>query len=146
MGLGKSPGNSWMVLLRSACGSGKGSADISGHRIDGPEKWRYTRGGGRGGNPYEVEHLDLVNAIRAGNPPNEAEYGAHSSLTAIMGRLATYSGKEISWDQALNSPAVLAPDIANYTFDSTPPVLPDEKGNYAVAIPGKTDVFKPLVR
>ena len=54
-------------------------------------------------NPYQVEHDDLFHAIRNDLPYNESEYGAHSTLTAIMGRMATYSGKEIDWDKALNS-------------------------------------------
>jgi hypothetical protein len=66
-------------------------------------------------------------------------------MTAVLGRLATYSGKQVSWEQALNSPS-LAPGIENYTFDSTPPVLPDEQGSYKIAVPGRTDVFKAIAR
>ena len=51
-----------------------------------------------------------------------------------MVRMATYSGKKISWEEALESDASLAP--ATYAWDADPPVLPDEKGRYAVAVPG----------
>jgi hypothetical protein len=62
--------------------------------------------------PYQQEHDDLFAAIRNDTPYNEAENGAHSSMTSILGRMATYSGKEIAWEDAINSnidtmPAVL---------------------------------------
>ncbi len=61
-------------------------------------------------NPYQVEHDDLFAAIRANRSYNEVENGAHSTLTAIMGRMATYSGKEVDWDAALNSQIDLMPE------------------------------------
>ena len=90
--------------------------------------------------PYQVEHDVLLESIRSGNPINEGEYGAKSSMTAILGRLATYSGKIVTWEEALNSQLRLAPADQKYTFDATPPVLPDENGNYPVAVPGVTQV------
>jgi predicted dehydrogenase len=136
-------GNCWDNVSEHAHGT-KGSADISGHRIRGGDgEWRYR---GQRNRPYEQEHLDLVNSIRAGHPLAEAEYGATSTMTAVLGRLATYSGKVVSWKDALDSPAVLAPGIESYTFDSTPPVLPDEQGSYKIAVPGRTDVFKAIAR
>ena len=79
--------------------------------------------------PYQQEHDDLFAAIRADKAYNEAARGAKSSLTAIMGRLATYSGKEITWEMALNSKEDLFPK--NMTWDMKLPVAP-------VAMPGKT--------
>ena len=66
-------GNCWDSVSEHAHGT-KGSADISSHRIRGEEEWRYR---GPRNRPYEQEHLDLVNSIRAGHPLAEAEYGAH---------------------------------------------------------------------
>jgi predicted dehydrogenase len=134
-------GNCWDSVSEHAHGT-KGTADISSHRIRGEQEWRYR---GNRNRPYEQEHLDLVNSIRAGRPLAEAEYGATSTMTSILGRLATYSGKEISWEKALNSPP-LAPGLENYTFDTTPPTLPDENGHYKIAVPGRTDVFKAIAR
>ncbi len=62
-----------------------------------------------------------------------------STLTAIMGRMAGYSGKVVTRDQALNSTLDLSPD--RYTWDATPPVLPDENGDYPVAMPGVTKAW-----
>ena len=60
-------------------------------------------------NPYEQEHVDLVTAIRTGKPINEAENVAKSTLVAIMGRMAAYTGAEITWEQAMSSEERLGP-------------------------------------
>jgi len=78
--------------------------------------------------PYQQEHADLIASIRAGKPLNEAQQVAESVLTAVMGRMSTYTGQEISWDQALNSKEDLMP--AKLEFGPLP-VAP-------VAVPGKT--------
>ena len=82
-------------------------------------------------------HDDLFAAIRKGEPYSEAEYGATSSMTAILGRMATYSGKVITWDEAINSTKDLSP--AEYDWNATPPVVPDSEGNYPIAVPGQYD-------
>ena len=55
-----------------------------------------------------------------------------------MGRMATYTGKEILWDQAMNSKDILVPE--NLNWNSVPPVLPNSKGKYPIAVPGKTKI------
>lgn len=100
------------------------------------DSWRYS---GPTPNPYQVEHDRLFEAIRNDRPFNEAEQGALSTMTAIMGRMATYSGEVISWDQAFNSELALAP--VRYDFAETPPVLPGPDGNYPCAVPGVTKVL-----
>ena len=87
-------------------------------------------------NPYQVEHDMLFQSIREGNVISNTEYGAKSTLTAIMGRMATYTGKIISWEQVLNSKQKLVPD--NLDWDSAPPVLPNKKGEYEIPKPGVT--------
>jgi myo-inositol 2-dehydrogenase/D-chiro-inositol 1-dehydrogenase len=116
-----------------------GYADISGARIEpkNGERWRFR---GRGGNPYQVEHDDLFAAIRRGDVYNEGDFGAYSTMTAILGRMATYSGKIVKWDDALASTHDMSPK--SYAFDAEPPVLPDEDGFYPVAEPGKMDPMK----
>jgi predicted dehydrogenase len=54
-------------------------------------------------NPYVQEHIDLLDSIASGQPINELEQVAYSTLTAIMGRDSAYTGKEITWEEALNS-------------------------------------------
>jgi predicted dehydrogenase len=111
----------------------KGACNVGGYTITGENAWKY-RGGGK--DPYQQEHDDLFDAIRHDKPFNEAEYGALSSMTAILGRMCTYSGKEISWEEAMNSKLDLMP--SEFTWDAKPKVLPDENGIYPFAIPGKT--------
>jgi predicted dehydrogenase len=89
--------------------------------------------------PYQVEHDDLFAAIRNGTEYNEGDNGAYSSMTAILGRLCTYSGKEITWEAAINSDVSLAP--REYTWNAEPPVLPNADGIYPIAVPGLTKVL-----
>ncbi len=70
--------------------------------------WRAPRGMGR--DAYVQEHADLIAAIRTGAPINETRNVAESTLTAIMGREAAYSGQVIEWEQALNAKSQLVPD------------------------------------
>ena len=87
-------------------------------------------------NPYQLQHDRLFAAIRRNETFFEADYGANSTLSAIMGRMALYSGRQITWDQAIQSKLSLAP--ARYALDADPPVLPDKDGRYAIAMPGLT--------
>jgi len=89
--------------------------------------------------PYQIEHDKLFESIRSGGLINDAEYGAKSTLTAIMGRMATYTGKEITWDQALNSQEILVPE--NLSWNSIPPTLPDQNGRYKIPVPGVTKIL-----
>lgn len=127
----------WASVTNHAVG-GEGRADFLDGReiyeIKGKRPWQMR--GERGENPYQQEHDDFFKAIRDNLPYNEADYGAKSTLTAIMGRMAAYSGKIIEWDAALNSNLALAPDIKS--MNDAPPVLPDERGLYAIPVAGKS--------
>ena len=90
---------------------------------------------------YQQEHYALVEAIRKGTPFNEGHYGATSSFTAVLGRMATYSGKIIKWDEAVEKGKELAPGLANYTMESEAPVQPNADGKYDFPIPGQYDPF-----
>jgi predicted dehydrogenase len=90
-------------------------------------------------NPYQEEHNRLFASIRNGEVINNAEYGAKSTMTALLGRMATYSGKMVTWDEALNSNVRLMPEIV--TWNTVPPTLPDENGLYPVPVPGETEVI-----
>ena len=88
-------------------------------------------------NPYQYEHDVLFEAIANGEYKfADAENGAEATMTAILGRMATYSGKIIEWDDALNSNIDLSP--ARYAWDADPPVMPDANGKYKIAVPGQT--------
>jgi len=123
----------WNSVSEQVIGT-RGKAEVNAGRIEtSVDTWRYR---GPKTNPYQVEHDRLFEAIRNNLPFNEAENGARSTMTAIMGRMATYSGRVVSWDEAFNSQLSLAPD--RYAFDGTPPTLPDASGLYPCAVPGVT--------
>jgi predicted dehydrogenase len=88
-------------------------------------------------NPYQTEHDELFAAIAKGEYKfADAENGAKSSMTSILGRLATYSGQIIEWDKAINSGLDLHPKV--YEWNATPPVVPNADGFYPIATPGVT--------
>jgi predicted dehydrogenase len=95
----------------------EGTADCEGRidGLDGTGKWRFE---GAAVNSMEQEHADLIRSIREGNPLNEARAVAESTLTGIMGRESAYSGKTISWDEALQSRRSHTPE--SYAFGERP--------------------------
>jgi predicted dehydrogenase len=68
--------------------------------------------------PYVQEHVNLVTAIRSGNTFSDAEAQVNSTLTTIMGRMSAYTGKDVTWDEVMNSDMYLGPKI--YTFGPVP--------------------------
>lgn len=103
------------------------------------EIWRYQ---GPPANAYQYELDLLVEAIRKDLPYNETERCAKSCLTAILGRMAIESGQEVTFEDALNSDLVLAPDLDRLTsLDDPAPVQADDQGQYPIALPGFTKAF-----
>jgi len=116
----------------------KGRSDVGGNRISGEAQWRFRAEGGAK-DPYQQEHDDLFDAIRNNKEYSEAGFGAESTMTAILGRMAAYSGKELEWDAALKSTVDLFPK--NLAWDAEAPVKPGSDGSYPRAVPGKTNVL-----
>jgi myo-inositol 2-dehydrogenase / D-chiro-inositol 1-dehydrogenase len=122
----------------------KGYSDVSGAKIfdhSGKVLHDFSKEGGGG---HQQEHHDLFADLRAGRIPNEAEYGAKSSMTAVLGRMATGGGKQIDWDKALSNGIDCAPIdwLAGLkSFDDKAPVQPLADGTYAAAVPGKTKMI-----
>lgn len=93
----------------------KGTSD--GHSyIDGSSRWEWEWPNDEKVNPYVQEHTDLIAAIRNGESVNEARQVAESTLSAIMGREAAYTGQVITWDEIMNSDLDLTPE--NWEFGS----------------------------
>ncbi len=88
--------------------------------IEGKKPWKFEKG--KDTRPYVQEHTDLIAAIRAGKPYNELKSVAESTLTAIMGRMSAYTGKAVTWEQALNSKETWAPDTVAFGAVPLPPV------------------------
>ena len=109
----------------------RGRADLSERRkglrikTDGGN-WTY---GGPQNQMYQTEHAELFASIRNGKPINNGEYMARSTLLAIMGRMAAYTGQEVTWEMALKSKESLSPN--RYAWDAEPPAA-------QIAVPGQT--------
>jgi predicted dehydrogenase len=97
-----------------------------GMAISGSAAWQFR---GDDNNFYQAEHEELFASIRNGQPINNGEYMAKSTLLAILGRMAAYTGQVITWEQALNSREDLTPP--RYAWEGELPAP-------AVAVPGVT--------
>ena len=122
----------------------KGRAFITQGRLEGENPWRYAGPKMYSSpdlNPYQVEHNELFQAIRSGNPINSADYMARSTLMGIMGEIACYTGKEVGWEQLTASDFYFPPKPEEICADMDPPVKPDASGIYPVFTPGVTKLL-----
>jgi predicted dehydrogenase len=113
----------------------KGTANLLRRSITGATNWSYTEQAGLSKQPpiwggYQEEQNALFNSIRTGKPVNNGAYMVKSTLMSIMGRMATYTGQVITWEQAWNSKEDLTPK--EYKFGPLP--------EPPVAVPGVTKV------
>jgi predicted dehydrogenase len=110
----------------------KGTASPGGEIHGRRKQWKYEAPEGSEQNPYVLEHRDLVASIRSGKPLNEGQRIAESTLTAIMGRMSAYTGRELSWKWVMNASELdLRPPA--YEFGDLP-VAP-------VPVPGETKLI-----
>lgn len=105
-----------------------GTIHVNKHGWSKARTWKYELAG-EAPNPYELEHAALIKSIRDGCPINEGKRVAESTLTAIMGRMSAYTGREVSWKWAMNASQLdLTPP--HYEFSALP-IAP-------VPVPGET--------
>jgi len=130
--------NCWGSFSQHAYGP-KGSVSIEGHgtatiniRGQAPVKIK------RGPDGHQIEWDDLMAALQAGQPYNEVLPSTDSTMTAILGRMATYSGKVVEWDAALQSTIDLTPE--RLAWDAPCKTGPGQDGIYPCAMPGVTKV------
>ncbi|MHC4475493.1 MAG: Gfo/Idh/MocA family protein [Planctomycetota bacterium] len=112
----------------------KGKADIMRCRISGETNWRWE---GKS-NPHQREHDVLFAAIRSGEPVNNGSYMVPSTMTAVMGQISCYTGKEITWEQMNQSDFYHPPRADECRDDMAPPSRPNPDGTYPVPVPGQT--------
>ena len=86
--------------------------------------------------PYQNEWNSLLDAIRNDKPYNETKRGVEASLVSSMGRMATHTGQEITFDDMLNCEHEFAPGADKFTMNSAAPVKADKDGKYPVPMPG----------
>ncbi len=129
-----------LTRVSEAFQGSKGSAPWPGALYDRTGLEIYRHNDSKDPNPYQVEHDVLFEAIAKGEYRfDDAENGAIATMTAIMGRMATYSGQEVDWETALNSNLDLQPDRLDW--NALPKVLPGPDGLYPCAIPGVTNAW-----
>lgn len=104
----------------------EGRANVFLHQITGKNEWKYA---GKTRDMYQAEHDEMFAALHAGKRIDNGDYMCKSTLMALLGRMAAYSGQRVTWEQAHNSQEVLVPEPLRW--DDKPPQLP-------VAIPGIT--------
>ena len=109
----------------------KGRTHTHNGEILGAAAWKWSSAQ-KPVDPYVQEHTDLVASIRKGQPLNELKQVAESTLTAIMGREAAYTGQELTWDDVLNADQVLAPPDVGFVSLPVPPI----------PMPGKTKLVR----
>ena len=103
----------------------EGTAKVLANQIKGKTDWKFD---GKKPSMYQLEHIALMKAIRDGKPINNGDYMCKSTMLAIAGRMAGYTGQRLTWDAVLNSKEDLSPKVYGWTDNPVPPV----------AIPGKT--------
>ena len=108
----------------------------------GGERWAYPRNN-QDTNPYVQEHIDQADAMRKGERMHDGWHAATSSMLGVMGWMATYSGQEITWDDAVAKGKTIFPYDVDLTPDTAPPVTigPDNTYEHAVAVPGEYNPF-----
>jgi predicted dehydrogenase len=129
----------WSNFSHNAIGT-KGSVEFEGGdavtiRLKGSEPKKLKPGP----DGHQTEWEDFLAAITAGTPCNEADWGADSTMTAILGRMATYSGKLVTWDEAVKSDLTYAPE--RLAWDAAPRSKPGPDGIYPCAMPGVTKAY-----
>ncbi len=116
----------------------KGKASILNCQIWGENPWRWEGGC----DPYQIEHDTLFKGIRSGEPVNNGDYMARSTLMGIMGQLSCYTGEEITWERITKSDFAYAPKPEDCHDGMEPPVLPEASGSYPVYKPGFTRLLE----
>jgi myo-inositol 2-dehydrogenase/D-chiro-inositol 1-dehydrogenase len=101
----------------------KGTCEVMKYTIKGSNPWSFNRAKSkRDDSMYQNEHNELIASIRSGKPINNGDYMTKSTLMAIMGRMATYTGQVITWDMAMNSEEDLKPPRLEFGPLPVPPV------------------------
>jgi myo-inositol 2-dehydrogenase / D-chiro-inositol 1-dehydrogenase len=112
----------------------KGRASVKAKRIWGETTWRWQ---GQA-DPYQIEHDRLFASIRSGQPLNNGDYMADSTLMCIMGQISCYTGQQFTWEQVSQSDFHYLPKPEDCHDGMEPPTRPGPDGSYPVYVPGRT--------
>ena len=113
------------------------SSTYKGHKVTAENRiWR-SEINEEDRDPYRNEWVALLDAIRNDKPHNEVKRGVDASVVCNMGRMATHTGREVSFEEALNHVHEYAPNVAQLTADGPAPLMPDADGRYPKPQPGQ---------
>jgi len=113
----------------------KGVCHWTACRIEGETNWHYQ---GEKNNPHEEEQKILIGSIRQGKPVNHGDTMVDSTYMAVMGQIASYTGKPVTWEQVIGADFEFEPKLADVRLDMPAPTKPDATGNYPLPVPGVT--------
>ncbi len=116
----------------------KGVCHWTACRIEGQTHWRYQ---GPKNDPAVGEQERLIGSIRSGKPINDGQTMIDSTYMGIMGQIACYTGKPVTWEQMTAADFEFEPKIADVRLDMDAPTKPDAAGNYPLPVPGVTKYF-----
>ena len=123
--------------VSEAAHGAKGTSNCSG-TIAGENAWKFDGKAAKNAKAPKSsmvqEHMDLIAAIRAGEKYNEGWHGASSSMTAVLGRMATYSGQTVKWEDAVTKGKTEFPELL--AWDAKAPVEKGPDGQYPIPVPG----------
>ncbi len=114
----------------------KGVCHWTACKIEGETNWRYE---GPRNNPHNEEQKILIGSIRNGKPVNHGDTMVDSTYMVVMGQLACYSGKRVTWEQTVAADFEFGPKVDEVRLDMEPPTKLDDTGNYPLPLPGTTD-------
>ncbi|NQU25608.1 MAG: Gfo/Idh/MocA family oxidoreductase [Candidatus Nealsonbacteria bacterium] len=116
----------------------KGTCNLGSCKIEGETNWKYP---GPGNNPYDAEQKALIDSVVSGEPVNSGYHMNKATMIGVLGQITCYTGKPTTWDEAYNSDLEYGPKPDDASFETEPPTLPDETGNYPLPMPGTTKLI-----
>ena len=127
-------GNSGDIIMGS-----KGQCDLASCKITGETNWRYEK---ERNNPYQDEQAALVAAIKNDKPINSGYHMVNATMIGVMGQVACYTGQSVRYDDVSKADLEYGPSPDVASFETPPPSVPDETGNYPLPMPGITELLK----
>jgi len=120
--------NSYKAEIYGSDGVGMANVTRNVHSIQGKNEWEYS---GEQNNMYQTQHDELFAGLRKGVILNDGMNMANTTMAGIMGRMAAYTGRRVTWEEAVNSTEILMPESVDWG---------NIKGAGEVAMPGITEL------
>ncbi len=126
-------GNSGDIVMGT-----KGTCDLARRTIKGETNWKYT---GKRNNPYDTEQAALIESFKTGKPINSGYHMVNSTMIGVLGQVAVYTGVATKYADVAQASLQYGPAPDKASFDTDPPSVPDDTGNYPLPMPGFTKLL-----